>query len=291
MNLVFATSSGDNKPIMALSKSIDSDPEVVIHDLSSENITFAAILPVPEKKNLRYLLIFSKKSTSDKNDPILIQYNQDSLTELLKPVLDASKMTLSMYLCRQCAIMGFELLDYYNFSPFKPFVVEAYQKSKEGLLYFLPNHIIFGFRKPILLFHAQAIESILYSSITRITFSITLVLQSDEKCEFSMIDQKEYEKIDRYVKTKDFRDNSMTEELKAKNKMKNNEHSGALLEAAKMVPGAGNIVGEESDDSEDENYQFGNESEGSDGSDGSESSDAEEEDDDGEEDEDEDGDE
>ncbi|CDK26046.1 unnamed protein product [Kuraishia capsulata CBS 1993] len=271
LNLIFATPKNAKSPALVLSKGVDTQPEIMLDNLSSGNVTFAAILRVPEKKELRNLLIFYKQNRGDmfKNEPILIQYNDTLLNEQFSPILQ--KMDFGTYLQRQCSLCGFQLIDSTS-KEMRSFFVDAYKGSKEGTLYFLPNHIIFGFKKPILMFKSTDIDSITYTSITRVTFNVTLMIvpadgdpENSDRFEFSMIDQQEFNKIDQYVRSKEFRDRSMTEELKAKIKMKNADKPGALAEAARMVPGGAQIVDgvkiddQDSDDPEDENYQFANE--------------------------------
>ncbi|KAG7881310.1 hypothetical protein KL938_003440 [Ogataea parapolymorpha] len=269
LNIVFGCFSGERKVFLALTKSLESKPELLITDLSSNNIQFAVVLDVPEKKQYKTLLITydSNKGQMYKNDPILIQFNNDELSEQFGPLLD--KIDLTDFLQQQFRTFGFDLVK--GFGP-QCFFVDAYKGSKEGYLYFLPNHVIFGFKKPILIFDSTNIESITYTSITRLTFNVTLTLLPDsERHEFSMIDQKEFEKIDQYVKSKELRDRSMTDELKAQRQLKNNtDNPGALAEAAKLVPGGSQIVGKDDDDEEeDENYQS-DESSSDDGSSGDE---------------------
>ncbi|KAG7775382.1 hypothetical protein KL930_003582 [Ogataea haglerorum] len=272
LNIVFGCFPGERKVFLALTKSLESKPELLITDLSETNIQFAVVLDVPEKKQYKTLLITygANKGQMYKNDPILIQFNNDELSEQFGPLLD--KIDLTDFLQQQFRTFGFDLVK--GFGP-ECFFVDAYKGSKEGYLYFLPNHVIFGFKKPILIFDSTNIESITYTSITRLTFNVTLtLLPNSERHEFSMIDQKEFEKINQYVKSKELRDRSMTDELKAQRQLKNNtDNPGALAEAAKLVPGGSQIVGKVDDDEEeDENYQSDESS-----SDGSSSGDEEQE--------------
>ncbi|AOA64030.1 Histone chaperone [Komagataella phaffii CBS 7435] len=269
-NLIFACPKSDtSKPILAIAKT-NEKPQLILDKLNDENVLYAVILPIPEKKDFKNLAIFYKENMGGvhKNEPLLIQYNESLISESLKLILQ--KMTFPTYFQRQCSMLGFKLN---LFTESKDFYVVAHKGSKEGFLYFLEDQILFGFKKPILLFEKSQIESINYSSVTRLTFSITLSYKEADKTakiEFSMIDQAEFDKIDNYVKAKGFTDKSLTEELKAKSNMKNNETSGALREAALQIPGGEKIVGESNievqGDSDDEDvdgtYQFnGNESE------------------------------
>ncbi|KAH3670610.1 hypothetical protein OGAPHI_001125 [Ogataea philodendri] len=260
LNIVFGCFAGERKVFLALTKNLESRPELLITDLSEANIQFAVVLDVPEKKQFKTLLITYGANLGQlyKNDPILINFNNDELSEQFGPLLE--KTDLTGFLQQQFSTFGFKLVRGFGTDCF---FVDAYKGSKEGYLYFLPSHVIFGFKKPILIFDSTNIESITYTSITRLTFNVTLTLQSNsERHEFSMIDQKEFEKIDQYVKSKELRDRSMTDELKAQRQLKNNaDGPGALAEAAKLVPGGNQIVGKDEDDEDDENYESGSSSE------------------------------
>lgn len=263
LNLVFGAFPGEKRAYLALTKSIESKPELILRDITKDNVNFAAILDVPEKKQLKQLLITYNHNDGDshKNDPILVQLPYEQLTEQFNPILEGK--SLVKYLTTQLSLVNFNILD--GCIGGNTFMIQAYKGSKEGYLYFLPDHVIFGFRKPILIFDSVDIESITYSSITRLTFNVSLGVNTNGKTdtfEFSMIDQKEFETIDKYNKMKNFSDKSMADELKAQKQLKNNtENPGNLVEAAKMVPGGKQIIdgvdNEEDDEEDDANYQIG----------------------------------
>jgi hypothetical protein len=264
LNLVFGSFKGEKKAYLALTKSMDSKPEFLLNVLTPENIKFAAIINVPEKKSLRYLLIeyIENEGNLYKNDPVLIQFNNDIFEEQFGSIL--SGKTFVQYLTSQLSLVDFKVYDYTSNED--TFFVQSYKGNKEGYLYFLPNHVIFGFKKPIYIFNSTDIESITYNSITRLTFNVLFDVKINgivENFEFSMIDQKEFEEIDKYVKTKDVRDNSMADEHKAQQQYKNNVQSNNdLAEAAKLVPGGDQIVSnnnnaDDDDDEEDDNYHIG----------------------------------
>lgn len=255
LNFVIAADTNQT-PLILLTKSIDDPsiaPDLIINDLSESNIRYAVVLPVPEKKNHKYLAIFYKHNYKDshKNEPLLMQLNFEILEPQWGFILEQLNFTsLIDYLTKQFKICGFDLQDPFHSSG--SFFVEAHIGSKEGTLYFLPNYIIFGFKKPILCLELKEIESITYTSITRVTFNVTIVLKDGGKQEFSMIDQEEYEKINQYVQEKEYKDQSMAEEQKLQ--VKGQSHESVMEE----------VMEEESDDEEeDENYQFGGEESGS----------------------------
>lgn len=267
LNLVFGAVKGEKKAYLALSKSLESKPELILRDITPGNAKFACILNVPEKKALRYLLVCYNQNEGNvyKNEPLLIQFNHDILQEQFGSLLGGK--TFSQYLTSQLALVDFKVIDCALDDTFS---VPAYKKTKEGYLFFLPEYIIFGFKKPIDVFKSSDIVSITYDCITRMTFNVHLEVKvgsETQKHEYSMIDQKEFENIDKYVKLKEVKDNSMSDEHKAQSHLKNNSGApGDLAEAAKLVPGGEQLIPngntakndvDDEDDDDDDNYQVG----------------------------------
>ncbi|QLL32540.1 hypothetical protein HG536_0D00620 [Torulaspora globosa] len=280
LNFILHLSPQTGKPMLSLLK--NGKPELTIKDLRT-NIKMATFLPVAEKQNYIYIFISYENSVSGKyTEPILMTLNKNALLEQFKEsgLLDSSVDDFSNcveYMRKQAILAGFRISDPFFSSQRaanESFHVECHRGTKEGTLYFLPDHLIFGFKKPILLFQSVDIEAITYSSITRLTFNVTLITKGEQKFEFSMIDQNEFAKIDEYVKRKQVKDKSMSAELKAKSKSKggqqNNEGDNvpsALEEAAQQMENeatAPNIRLGSDDDEEDENFE--GESDLSDGS-------------------------
>lgn len=294
LNFILHLSDVDKKPMLSLQK--DKKIELSIHNLRS-SIKMATFLPVSEKPNLMYLFIkYTTPVDSDDDtnkqkktiDPILIALTKDQILHQFHNfgILDSTITDFNQcidYMRKQAILTGFRISNPFTINMnggdvVRSFFVNCHRGTKEGSLYFLPDNIIFGFRKPILVFDSTDIESITYSSITRLTFNVTLITKSDEKYEFSMIDQSEYTKIDEYVRRKQVIDKSMSEELKAKTKKNANENSedgngvSALEEATQQMNGtaAPDINGADFD-SEDDEENDGNFEADSDLSDGSES--------------------
>lgn len=284
LDLALHLSRKDRKPTLSLLR--DGKQELSIGDLS-KNIKMAVFLPVAEKMGNVYLFITYTKSVDDKyGEPILITLNKESILQQFKQngIIDKEGeefVKCIEYMRKQAILAGFRITDpfFTNSSQQSPsFHVECHRGTKEGTLYFLPEHLIFGFKKPILVFQSSDIESITYTSITRLTFNITLVTKEGEKFELSMIDQSEYNKIDEYVKRKQVTDKSMSEELKAKSNYKNqqaaqgeNNEPSALKEAAQMMEGGNNggnnlNGGDFASDDDEDDANFEAESGSSDGS-------------------------
>ncbi|KAG0655723.1 hypothetical protein C6P45_002912 [Maudiozyma exigua] len=309
LDFVFHLNSNDKQPMISLLK--NSKIEYSINNLKT-NIKMATFLPVPEKSNIVYLYL-ECKSVKDptQQESILMALNKTStLGQFIKmgilPNNEKDFKKCKDYMRKQAILTGFRIIDPFSNNgtnttssnndniqgQLKSFHVECHRGTKEGTLYFLPDHILFGFKKPILVFQSTDIASITYSSITRLTFNMTLITNNDEKFEFSMIDQSEYAKIDEYVKTKQVIDKSMSEELKAK-KLKssqqtagNSEENSALKDAvaemndtATDATNINNLAGDSDDEENDQDFQAE-----SDLSDGSENGEEDEEDDDDEED-------
>lgn len=251
LNLTVSINPRTQKPMLVLSKAGGEVVEFTIDDLSTKNIVFATLLPSSDKAQHQHLVIcYRQASSSPGNDPLVCSFSTPALTQQLQ---QSGKLKgdieLNDWLARFCLIAGFKLQATFPKVNNKSFFVQAYRGTKEGVLYFLPDHVLFGFKKPIVLFQSSEIESIQYSNITRITFSVTLVLKSGDRVEFSMVDQQEFAAIDTYAKGRQVVDMSMSEELKAK-PMKNAEKAGALGEAEQEV-GA-----DDDDDDEDEDGDY-----------------------------------
>lgn len=280
LNLILHLSPDTGKPILSLLK--NDKPEISIVDLRN-NIKMATFLPVAEKQNYIYIFITYESSVGGKyTEPILMTLNKISLLQQFKEsgLLDSSNEDFTKcveYMRKQAILAGFRISDPFfskQSTESESFHVECHRGTKEGTLYFLPDHLIFGFKKPILLFKSVDIEAITYSSITRLTFNVTLTTKDEKKFEFSMIDQNEFAKIDEYVKRKQVKDKSMSEELKAKSKNKSGQNGqedenapSALQEATQQMENEATLhdVNLSSDDEEgDQNFE--GESDLSDGS-------------------------
>lgn len=274
LNFALHLSANDKKPTLSLLR--DGKQEFSIKDLG-KSISMATFLPVAEKKGNVYLFVNYTHSTDNKyRDPLLITLNKDAVMQQFKQngMIDKEVEDFTKcieYMRKQAILAGFRITDpFFTNSAQQPqsFHVECHRGTKEGTLYFLPEHLLFGFKKPILVFESSDIESITYTSITRLTFNVNLVTKTGEKYEFSMIDQSEYAKIDEYVKRKQVIDKSMSEELKAKSTYKTQQAGqgdpnapSALKEAAQMMEGDNGMNGAEfpsdDDDEGDENFEAG----------------------------------
>ncbi|KAL1960194.1 hypothetical protein VTO42DRAFT_8737 [Malbranchea cinnamomea] len=103
----------------------------------------------------------------------------------------------------------------------KAYHVKAFRGSKEGYLFFLSTGIFFGFRRPLLFFAFENIESISYTSVLQRTFNLNIAVRSInssavQEFEFAMLDQADYAGIDAYVKRHGLQDASLAEERRAK---------------------------------------------------------------------------
>lgn len=100
----------------------------------------------------------------------------------------------------------------------KILMIESYKGSKDGLLLFLtrnehnPSYIIFGFKKPILIYETSRIHHVTFSSITINTFNIifTIMNKKNEKkhVEFSMVNNKNYQIINKFFEYEKIPNNS-----------------------------------------------------------------------------------
>src|SRR5699024_11158653 len=92
----------------------------------------------------------------------------------------------------------------------------------DGYLFFLPNGILWGFKKPLLFIPLDRVAAVSYTSVLQRTFNMVVEVfvgdgEATEEVEFGMIDQADYEGIDEsYVKRNRLQDRSMADARKAK---------------------------------------------------------------------------
>ncbi|KAK1526795.1 hypothetical protein CPAR01_13323 [Colletotrichum paranaense] len=179
--------------------------------------------------------------------------------------------------------------------------VKAFRGSKDGYLFFLPNGILYGFKKPLVFLPVDRIVAMSYTSVLQRTFNIVVEVFTEgdatEEIEFGMLDQEDYGGIDEsYVKRHGLQDRSMAEQRKAKMELTENlKKKGANADADASGDADANGMTElekahleaeqalqEDEDEDEEDYDPGSEGE----SEGSGSSDDDDDDDDDDEDDD-----
>jgi hypothetical protein len=153
-----------------------------------------------------------------------------------------------------------------------------------GFLFFLPTGILWAFKKPLMFFAFDTIDSTSYTSVLQRTFNLNIATQTSDNAqefEFSMIDQADFSGIDAYIRGHGLQDASMAEQRRAKKlningagaskgeiTANNEEDEGEIAKAVREM--------EDEDDEEEEDYDPGSEGDSESGS-GSESEDDEEE--------------
>ncbi|EEA27827.1 hypothetical protein TMatcc_003880 [Talaromyces marneffei ATCC 18224] len=175
----------------------------------------------------------------------------------------------------------------------KAYHVKAHRGSKDGYLFFLSTGILFGFKKPLVFFSFDNIESVSYTSVLQRTFNLNITTRVDEKqepqeFEFSMIDQADYAGIDAYIKNHQLQDASLAEARRAKKyninggkaggadgEQNGNGAAGAAEEEEESELQKAQRELEDQEDEEEEDYDPGSEGD----SDGSGSSSGEEDED------------
>lgn len=189
--------------------------------------------------------------------------------------------------------------------------VKAFRGSKDGYLFFLPNGILWGFKKPLLFIPLDRIVAISYTSVLQRTFNMVVEIDvshapdlghpgadadaKTEELEFGMIDQEDYAGIDEtYVRRHGLNNRSMAEGRKAKRQLRENAKGGNMVGPAAddttngaavqdddmaELERAEQILEEDEEDEEEEDYDPGSEGD----SEGEGESSSEEDDDDDEE--------
>lgn len=170
--------------------------------------------------------------------------------------------------------------------------VSNIDSQNTGYLFFLSTGIFFGFKKPLVFFAFEDIESISYTSVLQRTFNLNIATRSasnpeaePQEFELSMIDQADFSGIDTYIKKHGLQDASLAEARRAKkynvNAPKNEEAAvanGAGEEEEESELQKAQRELEDQEDEEEEDYDPGSEGD----SDGSGSSSEEDDDEEGE---------
>ncbi|RDL37796.1 PH protein [Venustampulla echinocandica] len=162
----------------------------------------------------------------------------------------------------------------------KAVFVKAFRGSKDGYLFFLPNGILWAFKKPLLFLPHERISAVSYTSVLQRTFNLSIevdmsskseggeVEESVEEFEFSMLDQEDFGGIDGFVKRHGLQDKSMAEQRKAKrlnvNVVKDEEGNVVgNVEAGELERAAAEAeqTAMDEEDEEEEDYDPGSEGE------------------------------
>ena len=120
-----------------------------------------------------------------------------------------------------------------------------------GYLFFVSTGIFFGFKKPLLFFPFDIIDSTSYTSVLQRTFNLNISFKltsssaEAQEVEFSMLDQSDFAGIDAYVKRHGLQDASMAEARRAKKFSKENA-------AAKAAPAGNGEEGAEGGEDDDD---------------------------------------
>lgn len=92
-----------------------------------------------------------------------------------------------------------------------------------GYLFLLSTGILFAFKKPLLFFSFDTIDSVSYTSVLQRTFNLNVMArpsggseEDNQEFEFSMIDQADFSGIDTYIKRHGLQDASLADARRAK---------------------------------------------------------------------------
>jgi hypothetical protein len=95
--------------------------------------------------------------------------------------------------------------------------------SFAGYLFLLSTGILFAFKKPLLFFSFDTIDSVSYTSVLQRTFNLNVMArpnggseEDNQEFEFSMIDQADFSGIDTYIKRHGLQDASLADARRAK---------------------------------------------------------------------------
>lgn len=258
--------------------------EKVELDVPFEDISFIALLPVPEKAAKLYnfcffrltseeAVVFTVPDTPPKTaSGPAIPHTDETITASYKSLLTH---VLNQY-ATNITVSEPSPKDFTSAIPqphrkHEPAVhITAHRGSKEGYLFFLPEGLIYGFKRPMLYMPLRDIVSITYNDILQRTFNLTVTSSNNgggsdtgtmEETEFSMIDIAEHDRVDGFVRAHQLHDASLSELRRAKPSTKQShpfesEISKAADEIAASVTGHARNPDDHDDDDEEEDGNF-----------------------------------
>ncbi|CCG83718.1 protein of unknown function [Taphrina deformans PYCC 5710] len=240
-----------------------------------EDILLIALLPVPEKAaKLHNFCVFRKSS-----DEVVVFTIPDSPPKTVsgpaippdETVTATYKSLLTHVLNRYATPLTVSEPSTEDFTSaipqahrkYEPAVhVTAHRGSKEGYLFFLPDGLVYGFKRPLLYMPLPDISSITYNDILQRTFNLTVTGGTGEETEFSMIDIAEHDRVDAFVRRYRLNDASLSEQRRAKHQKPGpsgpKSHESEISRAADEIAASvtGHSKGDEEDgDEDDESFE------------------------------------
>lgn len=237
---------------------IDPKTNETEHTLPNGQIEEIFCLPVPDKQQRQWnFCVFPRSGATDANgmpcDQMVFTLNEtkpddassstravadgDTYVSVTEPELNQLLQPYSKHIVRPTDTEFASSIPQAHRKGEKAYHVKAHRGTKEGetclpitdlllltftgYLFFLPNGILFGFKKPLSFFGFSEIESISYTSVLQRTFNLVIAATSGDsqeahETEFSMLDQADFAGIDEYVKRHGLNDASMAAQRKAK---------------------------------------------------------------------------
>ncbi|CAO3598078.1 unnamed protein product [Absidia cylindrospora] len=248
--------------------------QTVEHTIPANDIVMVACMPTPEKPPGSFTFALFSKHTSlepfvftlaDKSSLVIRTTPQDHEERTLTQPEEKKTALIDLLLTTYKVITSDQLAipsrQHYVCSGVSPSTgkadtdrtfVQTYLRTKDGVLYFLPQGILFGFKKPTVFVPISLISATVITNVTKHTFDLGLQLKQDhyplgagttswapflqqdtssngEKDEstatavndttillpFSMIEQTDYAGIERYIQKLGINDQSMTDATKA----------------------------------------------------------------------------
>ncbi|BFZ55786.1 hypothetical protein PYCC9005_002827 [Savitreella phatthalungensis] len=281
LNLVFSTN--------ALSASLGTHPAVKPeHSIPTRSIRYVAVVPVPDKAVASVnVCIFTTSA-----EPLVFSLIEGSVSGIVE---EAGRRGLSPAI--STASGGFDAVPFlYHLlgKVLRPGVpiqspndadfastptttstgkrkhqlyVPAHIAAKAGHLFFLPDAILWGFKKPLVLLRHAEIASVAFVNVLSRTFDMSLatrdVAATPAKVDFGMLPTEEFDAVKRYIDSKRIGDASLADDRKAKPHFKASIAGGTATAAvdtnpkpkAKVLAGTIDQIAADSDDSDDENFE------------------------------------
>ncbi|KAI8098952.1 uncharacterized protein BX664DRAFT_319989 [Halteromyces radiatus] len=242
---------------------VNEKTHMVEYSIATSDFEIACIIPTPEKP----IGSFTAALFSQRSDPFVLSLpDKGALTILnnneeqtITSPIDKKKVLVDLLLTYQVvtpAQLAEPSNQFYVCSGVSPSTgkpdtdrtfVKTYLRNKDGVLYFLPQGVLFGFKKPTMFIPNTMIAATVITNVTKHTFDLALQLLPDHYplgaadaiswtpflqeiaqrqtvyLPFSMIEQSDYAGIEGYIKKVGINDRSMTEATKAPEPIKSSK--------------------------------------------------------------------
>ncbi|KAF2864029.1 Rtt106-domain-containing protein [Piedraia hortae CBS 480.64] len=226
----------------------NTDSESAEYILSDSEIQEIFCLPVPEKQAKQSNFVIVPTQAAERREAIVFTVADTPSKGDTAGETEATltRTALETHLRRKVQLPSEKEFTSGSRKGEREFHIKANRGSKDGYIFLLTTGILFAYKKPVLYFPLNHIQSVGYTNVLSYTFNLVLTVldpngsgEDGKEIEFSMLDQSLYPAVDKYVKSHGLNDSSLAEQRKAKLYNVNNPSAGK--DAAHHAEGGGEV--------------------------------------------------